>query len=194
MLVPRFHVITPVVDLALLRALVTAGVDAIQVRDKTADDRTLLGFCEAVRALPVTLIVNDRIDVAMAAGADGVHLGAADLPVASARTLSARLMIGATCRSYDDVVRARDEGATYAGVGPVYASTTKPGLPSPLGLSGLAAASGVLPVVAIGGLTTARVPRVLAAGAHGVAVVSAVAHSPDPPRAAREIASALTAA
>ena len=198
MLVPRFHVITPVVPTSLLHGLVSAGVDAIQVRDKDADDRALLSFVrmavDAVRPLGCRVIVNDRVDVALAGGADGVHLGARDLPVSAARALAPGLIVGATCRSHDEVVAAKDAGATYAGVGPVFETVTKTGLPAPLGTAGLAAATGVLPVVAIAGITAARVPGVLAAGAHGVAVAAAVGRAPDPPAAAKEIASALFAA
>lgn len=193
MLVPRFHVITPVVPVALVRALVSEGVDAIQVRDKGADDRELLDFVGAVLSLPVTVIVNDRLDLALASGAHGVHLGARDLPVEAARSLAPGLLIGATCRSRQDVESAHASGASYVGVGPVFTSTTKTGLPSALGLDGLASAVGVLPVVAIAGITAARVPLVLSAGAHGVAVVAAVSRAPDPPAAAREIAAALHA-
>jgi len=198
MLVPRFHVITPVVPTALLCALVAEGVDAIQVRDKAVDDRTLLAFARAVvsavRPLGARVVVNDRVDVAIAADADGVHLGASDLPVSVARSLAPRLLIGATCRSYDEAVAARAAGASYAGVGPVFESTTKVDLPTPLEIAGLAEVTGVLPVVAIAGITARRVPAVLAAGAHGVAVMAAVSRAPDPCAAAREIASALRAA
>ncbi|HSV38937.1 MAG TPA: thiamine phosphate synthase [Nocardioidaceae bacterium] len=186
--------ITPVVPVALVRALVSEGVDAIQVRDKGADDRELLDFVGAVLSLPVTVIVNDRLDLALASGAHGVHLGARDLPVEAARSLAPGLLIGATCRSRQDVESAHASGASYVGVGPVFTSTTKTGLPSALGLDGLASAVGVLPVVAIAGITAARVPLVLSAGAHGVAVVAAVSRAPDPPAAAREIAAALHAA
>jgi thiamine-phosphate pyrophosphorylase len=192
-LVPRFHLITPVVPVASLRPLVAEGVDAIQVRDKDADDRCLVAFAGALRELGICVIVNDRVDIALASGADGVHLGASDLPVAFARSLSRDLLIGATCRSREDAVAARDAGAAYAGVGPVFASTTKRDLPRPLGLSGLTAVAGVLPMIAIAGITVERVPAALRAGAHGVGVVAAVAKAPDPPAAAREIAAALHA-
>jgi thiamine-phosphate pyrophosphorylase len=196
--VPRFHVITPVVPTALLCALVAEGVDAIQVRDKAADDRALLAFAtaavQALRPLGARVIVNDRVDIALGAGADGVHLGATDVPVSVARSIGPGLLVGATCRSFEEALAARDAGASYVGVGPVFESTTKAGLPSPLGLSGLAAVVGALPVVAIAGITADRVPSVLAAGAHGVAVVAAVSRAPDPRAAAREIASALRAA
>jgi thiamine-phosphate pyrophosphorylase len=193
-LVPRLHVITPVVPVASLRPLVTAGVDAIQVRDKAADDRELLEFVGDVLALGITVIVNDRVDVALATGAHGVHLGARDLPVGSVRLLAPELLIGATCRSREDALAARAAGASYVGVGPVFASTTKPDLPAPLGVVGLAEVRGVLPVIAIGGITAGTVPSLTTAGAHGVAVVAAVSQAPDPPAAARELASALRVA
>jgi len=193
-LVPRLHVITPVVPVASLRPLVAAGVDAIQARDKAADDRELLEFVGDVLALGITVIVNDRVDVALATGAHGVHLGARDLPVASVRLLAPELLIGATCRSREDALAARAAGASYVGVGPVFASTTKPDLPAPLGVVGLAEVRGVLPVIAIGGITAGTVPSLTTAGAHGVAVVAAVSQAPDPPAAARELASALRVA
>ncbi|MFC7494884.1 MULTISPECIES: thiamine phosphate synthase [unclassified Nocardioides] len=190
--------ITPVVPVDLLGALVAAGVGAIQVRDKSLDDRSLLAFVtaavEAVRPAGGLLIVNDRVDVALAAGADGVHLGAEDLPVRAARALAPDLVIGATCRSRAAVLEARAAGASYAGVGPVFATSSKAGLPEPLGVDGLASVTGVLPVVAIAGITAERVPAVIAAGAHGVAVLGAVSRAPDPCQAAKEIAAALPAA
>lgn len=196
--VPRFHVITPICSVALLRALADAGVDAVQLRDKDADDRTLLAFATAavstLRPLGVAVILNDRVDLALAANADGVHLGASDLPVATARALAPSLVIGATCRSHAAAVAAARAGADYAGVGPVYPTVSKPGLPTPLGLSGLARVAGPLPMVAIAGIDAARVPAVLGAGAYGVAVLGAVTRAEDPPGAAREIAAALHAA
>jgi thiamine-phosphate pyrophosphorylase len=194
-LIPRFHLITPIVPLASLTALIAAGVDAIQIRDKGADDRALLDFArsavDALRPLRAIVLINDRVDLALAAGADGVHLGAMDVPVAVARQLAPHLLIGATCRSLADAQAAAADGADYAGVGPVHATTTKTGLPDPLGTGGLAAAIGVLPVIAVGGIVCDRVPAALSAGAHGVAVFGGVAHAPDPPAAAKEIAVAL---
>lgn len=197
MLVPRFHVITSVVPTTLLEDLVLAGVEAVQVRAKDADDRALYAFAvaavAAVRPLGGRVIVNDRVDIALAADADGVHLGGSDLPVASARALAPDLLIGATCRDRAAVVAAAKDGADYAGVGPVFATSSKAGLPDPLGTEGLAAVTGVLPVVAIGGIDLARVPAVLGAGARGVAVLGAIANAVDPPGAAKEIATALAA-
>lgn len=203
-MLPRFCVITdfPVLDRAALDrtiAVAQAGVDAVQVRAKQATDRELViwakSLVSAIRPLGGRVLVNDRLDIALAAGADGVHLGSDDLPVALARAMSpVGFLIGATCRGGDHARQARDDGADYAGVGPVYPTTTKIGLPKPLGLGQLRAAAQVLPAFAIGGITAARVPEVIGAGARGVAVVGAVWRTADPPAAAAEIADLLRAA
>ena len=203
-MLPRIHCITdtPTPDRAFLDLLVQvvrAGVDGIQVRAKGLTDRELLAFAQAVvatvRPLGATVIVNDRLDVALAAGADGVHLGRDDLPVAAARALAPLgFLVGATCRSPEHAWQARADGADYAGVGPVFATTTKSGLPEPLGLDVLRATAAEIPAVAIAGIDAGRVRDVMAAGAYGVAVVSAVWGDADPPRAAKEIAERVRAA
>lgn len=201
---PRLHLISDPTTLdraSLDRVVRTAGtaVEAIQVRAKGAQDRPLADWTAAlvaaVRPFGTRVIVNDRLDVALVAGADGVHLGAEDLPVAAVRLLAPEgFLIGATCRGPEDAWEARAQGADYVGLGPVYRSTTKAGLPDPVGLDALAQASGVLPTIAIGGVTVDRVPAVMAAGAHGVAVVAAVWQASDPPRAAKEIADLIRVA
>lgn len=195
MLIPRFHLIVPIMPLESLATLVEAGIEAVQIRDKGATDRELVAFAtaavEALRPLGAAVMINDRIDLALATNADGVHLGMSDLPVAIARLLAPDLLIGATCRNLAQVREAAHDGADYAGVGPVHATTTKAGLPDPLGPEGLAAATGPLPVIAVGGITLDRVPDVLSAGAHGLALSSGVIHAPDPPTAAKEIATVL---
>lgn len=188
-------------DLALLPALAMAGVDAFQVRDKSRDRDGLIALTWHVMNLvpAARVIINDRIDVAVITGADGVHLGASDMSVADARAIADRgigrrflmphFVIGATCRTAADVVAARDAGADYAGVGPVFATTSKDGLPDPLGPEGLAAATGVLPVLGIGGITLDNAPEVLAAGAHGLALIGGIWSAPDPVAAGRALAS-----
>nr|MCW2728267.1 thiamine-phosphate diphosphorylase [Aeromicrobium sp.] len=203
-MLPRIHLITHFdrLDddaLQLVSAVVHAGVDAIQVRAKGAADRELVAWTRAVvgviRPLGARVIVNDRLDLALAAGADGVHLGSEDLPVAEARMLApSDFLIGATCRGRADAQRARMDGADYAGVGPVHVSTTKTALPAPIGLDALSAAALTIPTIAIGGITADRVPAVLRAGAYGVAVVAAVWQALDPPRAAKEIVDLVYAA
>ena len=188
--IARLHLITPNstdTSVAARTALaLAAGVSWVQIRVKGGCDEDHLGFAQTIGALTVdrsgTCIVDDRVDIALAVGAAGVHLGIGDLPVAVARrVLGPAAIIGATCRTPDDARRAVDDGASYLGVGPVYATTTKVGLPDPIGLAGLRAVTAAvsLPVIAISGITAARVAEVLHAGAFGVAVVAAVYDAPD---------------
>jgi thiamine-phosphate pyrophosphorylase len=197
---PRVHVITdlPHTPPELIDEIVRLGVDAVQVRAKHLTDRELFEFAEGVvRTVRkrARVIVNDRLDIALAAGADGVHLGLDDVPVAPARRLAPNgFLIGGTCRNARQARQAYADGADYVGVGPIYPSTTKQGLPEPLGLHVLAEISGILPAIAISGITVDRVPGVMAAGAHGVALIAAVSRAPDPTRAARDVVAAVHAA
>ncbi|MCU4183509.1 thiamine phosphate synthase [Acidiferrimicrobium sp. IK] len=198
----RLHLITDTRSgldpLAALPAALAAGVDVVQVRMKEATDREVhaatrrvVAMCDAHGA---TCIVDDRLDVALAAGAAGVHLGAEDLPVADARRVAgAGFVIGATVRDPDAALRAVDDGASYLGVGPAFATSTKAGLPAPLGPAGIAAVCAVagVPVIAIGGVRAGRVAALMEAGAGGVAVVDAVYGAPDPSDAVRALRAAL---
>lgn len=201
----RLHVITdtrPGRDpLALARFALDAGAPVLQVRAKAFSDRAFYEFALAYRALcaeyGATCLIDNRADVAVAVGAHGAHVGAHDLPVAAARAvLGPAGVLGATARDPATAGRHQAAGASYLGVGPAYATTTKDGLPAPLGPDGIArvVAATSLPVVAIGGVTPARVPELLAAGVHGVAVIGAVADSDDPRAAVRELLAALEAA
>jgi len=178
-------------DLSLLPALAAAGVDGFQVRAKRLGSRGQLALTEAViaavRPAGATVVVNDHVDVALAAGADGVHLGAGDLPVAAARRLAPDLLLGATCRSRTQVEAAAADGADYAGFGPVFPTRSKAGLPDPLGLGALSAAAGVLPLIAIGGVEPSSARDTRAAGAHGVAVIGGIWGQRDPVSAAKEL-------
>ncbi|MGY5883026.1 thiamine phosphate synthase [Modestobacter lacusdianchii] len=184
--------------LAAVAAAVAAGAPVVQVRAKGCTDRVLHDFARAVveicRPAGVTCLVNDRVDVALAVGADGTHLGEHDLPLAAARRVAGPgHLLGGTAR---DPERARllvAEGADYLGVGPAFATTTKTGLPDPIGPAGVAAVAAAVPVpvVAIGGVTAARVGELLAAGAAGVAVVGAVSTAADPGAATGELLRAL---
>jgi thiamine-phosphate pyrophosphorylase len=187
--------------LDVVDAALAAGAPVIQVRAKALTDRALFALADAVvarcRAAGATSLVDDRVDIALATGADGVHLGDDDLPVDVARRLlGPDAVIGATARDAD-AARARvAEGADYLGVGPAYATSTKFGLPDPLGPQavGEVAAAIDVPVVAISGITVDRVPEVLACGVHGVAVVAAVSRSEDPGRATADLLAAIEAA
>ena len=140
-------------------------------------------------------LVNDRVDLALALGADGVHLGDDDVPVDVARRLlGPDAMIGATARNPEAAKRAVDAGASYLGVGPAYATHTKSGLPDPMGAAGVAAVAGAVsvPVIAIAGVTVDRVAELRDAGAWGVAVVGAVYGAADPAAATAELLEALS--
>lgn len=182
-------------DLGLLPALAEAGIDGFQVRDKAASTRRLVELTRrviaSVAAYGATVSVDDRVDVALAAGAAGVHLGADDLAVADARRIAPELLIGATCRSRQDVEAARVAGADYAGFGPVFATSSKDGLPDPLGPDAVTAAAGVLPLVAIGGIEATNAGEVRAAGADGVAVIGGLWRQRDPVQAAKELVTAV---
>jgi thiamine-phosphate pyrophosphorylase len=189
--IAKLHVVTPPGvdgrDLVTTQALLRAGAPLVQVRTKSVDDRVRLEVAgvvvDAARASGATCLVNDRVDIALAAGADGVHVGADDLPAAAARRLlGAAAVVGATCRNAEDGRRAEGEGASYLGVGPVYATSTKKGLPDPIGPRGVEAIAAAvsIPIIGISGVTADNASAVLDAGAWGVAVVAAVYGSEDP--------------
>ena len=182
-------------DLSLLEDLAAAGVDGFQVRDKDASTRELVELTRivvaAVRPAGAVVVVDDRLDVALATGADGVHLGAEDLTVADARRIAPDRVVGATCRDAEAVRRAAADGATYAGFGPVFETSSKAGLPAPLGTGAIAAGLGGLPLVAIGGVDTVGARACRQAGAHGVAVIGAIWRQPDPLAAAKELVTAV---
>ncbi|WP_242341029.1 MULTISPECIES: thiamine phosphate synthase [Anaeromyxobacter] len=198
--VPVVHLIT---DRSLTRDLparVTAalvglppGRVLVQLREKDLGGRELLALARALaavcRAAGQRLIVNDRVDVAQAAGADGVHLPAAGIPAADARhLLGPDALVGVSCHSAAEVRRAREAGASFATVSPVYDTPSKRIYGPPVGLAVLrAAAAQGLPVIALGGVTPARVPEVLAAGAHGVAAIRAWLEGDDPAGAVRAL-------
>ncbi|GID98115.1 thiamine phosphate synthase [Amorphoplanes digitatis] len=173
---------------------------AVQIRvEDDVSDRETYELADAVleicRPYGVLCLVNDRLHVALAVGADGGHVGAGDLPVAAARrVLGPAGVLGATCRDAAAARAARRAGASYLGVGPAFATTTKAGLPDPLGpavIGEVAAAVPDTPIVAIGGVTAANAGSLIAAGAAAVAVVGAIANAADPGRAAGEMLAAL---
>ncbi|WP_412541523.1 thiamine phosphate synthase [Longispora sp. K20-0274] len=199
----RLHVLTdarPGRDaVAVARAALAAGAPLFQVRvEDGVHDRDFLDFAAEIRALcrvyGATCLINDRVDIALAVQADGVHLGAFDLPVSVARRLlGSSAIIGATSRDAAGARAALVDGADYVGVGPCYPTSTKDGLPDPIGPAGLEAAAHVgLPAIAIGGVTLERVPELLEAGAYGVAVVGAVNSADEPGVATKALLKALS--
>jgi thiamine-phosphate pyrophosphorylase len=203
--VGRLHVLTDArggpAALDAVAAVVAAGAPVVQVRHKDCTDRALyefaarvVGICDAAGA---TCIVNDRVDVAVAVGAAGTHLGAEDLPIGAARRVAgAGHLLGGTARNPRQARELVAAGADYLGVGPVYRSTTKTGLPEPMGAEGIAAVAEAVdvPVIAISGVTADRVGELLAAGAWGVAVVGAISGAADPAAATRRFLDELARA
>lgn len=185
----------------LARRAARGGAGAIQFRQKTGGVRHALREADraatACAAAGVPLLINDRLDVAQAVGAAGVHLGQMDLPVATARRiLGPRALIGATATTPLQARHACDDGADYVGFGPVFPTHSKANPASIKGLSGLAAACQAcrVPVIAIAGITPERVASVIEAGAYGVAVLSAVVLADDPEAATARFRAALDAA
>ena len=181
----------------IVAAAVQGGVTLVQLREKTASTRVFIEQARVLKRLlaplRVPLLINDRIDVALAAGADGAHVGQQDMPVALARQLLGPAAIIGLSITELGQVRDRDvELADYFGVGPIFAQSTKLDATPPLGLDGLAEARRATgkPIVAIGGVSAANADAVRSAGADGIAVVSAIMSADD----ARAAAAALLSA
>ncbi|MDE2654358.1 MAG: thiamine phosphate synthase [Gemmatimonadota bacterium] len=176
----------------VVEAALRAGAPAVQLRDKVLPPRDLLPLARRLRALTgaagALFFVNDRLDLALAAGADGVHLGPDDLPVAAARRIAPPgFLIGHSADDPDAARAAVAAGADYIGSGAVFPTSTKADAGAAIGVRRLGEVARCVdvPVVAIGGVTVRNAPRVFAAGAAGCAVVSAVMGAPDPGRAVR---------
>jgi thiamine-phosphate pyrophosphorylase len=192
----------PAEVISLAGKCAAGGADCIQLRAKKIEDDTFFNisveFVKICKDAGIVSIINDRTDIAVAAGADGVHLGQNDLPVAQARKLElSPLIIGKSTHSLEQLRSAFDERPTYVGLGPVFTTATKPNAPS-VGLDYVKEAVQMLAQeglghVAIGGVTTENVGRVLAAGATSIAVCSAVTHASDPAEACRELKRRITA-
>jgi len=177
-----------------VRAALDAGLPAVQLREKDLAGRALFALAEELRAATAAtgalLLVNDRVDVALAVGADGVHLPGGGLPVDVARRLlPAGALVGVSTHAPGEAA-----GADYAFFGPVWATPSKAAFGPPQGTDALRAAVGAagdVPVLAIGGVTAARVAEARAAGAAGVAVVAAILGAGDPAAATRDLLAAL---
>jgi len=183
----------------LLRGAIAGGVDIVQLREKYLPDEELVAVANAVRALcerlGVLLIVNDRPFVAREVGADGVHVGQDDMPVAEVRELvGPDVLIGLSTHAPGEI-DAVDAGLVdYIGVGPVHATPTKPGRPAVgLELVRYATAHASVPFFAIGGIDTVNAPGAIAAGARRLCVLRAIAAAEEPERAARELRELLDA-
>jgi len=180
--------------LDIVRAAVEGGVTCVQLREKECSTREFIEQALVVRDFlkdrGVPLIINDRVDVALAVAADGVHLGQTDMPLTSAQKIVGdSMIIGISAESLADAVEAERNGADYLGVSPIYATPTKIDTAAPLGLEGLRAIREAvkLPLVAIGGLNRDNAAAVIRSGGDGVAVVSAIVAAGNPADAARRL-------
>jgi thiamine-phosphate pyrophosphorylase len=180
--------------LDIVRAAVQGGVTCVQLREKTCSTREFIAEALAIRdflnARGIALIINDRVDIAQAVGADGVHLGQSDIPLDIARSLvGASMLVGISVESLDEAVQAEAGGADYLGISPIYPTPTKTDTAPPLGLQGLRAIRRAvnLPLVGIGGLNQQNAAPVIQHGADGIAVVSAIVAATDPEQAARQL-------
>lgn len=175
----------------VVAAAVQGGVSCVQLREKQLNTRDFVAQALALKALlaphHIPLVINDRIDVALACGAHGVHLGQSDMPVAQARRLlPPEVFIGWSVETMNDVIRSASLPVDYLGVSPIHATPTKTDTQTPWGLDGLrqVRSATTLPLVAIGGIHADNARAVLSAGADGLAVVSAICAAPDPCEAA----------
>jgi len=187
--------------LATVRSALRGGVRAVQLREKDLSSAELYPLARELRQLTrefsARLLINDRVDLALAVEADGVHLGHHSLPIAVARQLLGdQRLIGVSTHHPDEVDRAAAAGADFVTFGPVYATPSKLPYGSPLGRSAFAAAcaDAPLPVFALGGVTAARLPELRAVGCTHVALIGAILHAVDPETATQTLLRALAGA
>jgi len=200
----QLHVLTDTVlqsrfsHLELVRMAIKGGADTIQFRQKLGATREMIEVVRQLKQLcldsGVTLIVNDRVDVAIATEADGVHLGQNDFPIALARKLLGKSrIIGGSAATLEEAQKCLAEGADYIGFGPVYPTTSKADADPVTGIKLLKQAVEIisLPIIAIGGISVENAPEVMRAGAQGIAVISAVCCQENPEQATRALRQAL---
>ncbi len=178
----------------VVAAAVQGGVTCVQLREKSLGDHDMLAQALLLKELlapyAVPLVINDRIDIALACGADGLHLGQSDLSVNEARRrLPSHVFIGLSVETMNDVLQSATQAVDYLGASPVFATPTKLDTKTPWGLAGLAAVRLMthLPLVAIGGIHAGTAREVIRAGADGLAVVSALCAADDPKAAAAHL-------
>ena len=199
----RLYAITPDAEpdavVRLVGAVLRGGADIVQLRHKTLARGALLHLARRLAAIVHDagrlFIVNDQLDIALLAGADGVHLGADDLPLEAARRVAGEgFVIGASANTPELARRAVVAGADYIGAGPAFATAVKPekAVIGPQGVAAVTAAVAV-PVFAIGGVEAANLDQLLAAGVHRVCVIRGLAEAADPEVAARRLRAALAA-
>lgn len=183
---------------AIVSAALCGGMTAVQLRARGWSDRALFDAAQRLRRLTrqhgALFLVNDRVDVALACGADGVHLGVEDLPVETARRLlGPSATIGYSPDSLEDAVLGVASGVSYLGVGPVFPTSSKGDAGTPIGMEGISfmVRSVSVPVIGVGGIEPDNAGAVVAAGACGVAIVSAIFLADDPEQQARRLAAVV---
>ena len=187
--------------LDIVKAAVRGGVTCVQLREKECSTlefiEQALSIKDYLSARGIPLFINDRLDVAQAVKADGIHLGQTDMPLDMARAIVGdSMIIGISAESLADAVEAEKGGADYLGVSPIYATPTKTDTAPPLGLEGLRQIRTTvkIPLVGIGGLNRDNAAEAIRNGADGVAVVSAIVSAEDPEAAAGELNQLITRA
>lgn len=185
----------------IVEAAIRGGVSCIQLREKNCSTRE---FVEQARSLQpllkqhrVPLIINDRLDIALAIGADGIHLGQEDMHISDARRLAgSRMIIGISAENLGNAIEAERQGADYIGISPVFATSTKTDTAPPLGLDGIHRIRNAvsIPLVGIGGINQDNASDIINAGADGVAVVSAIVSAGCPETAAALLRKLVTEA
>lgn len=178
--------------LDVAREAMAGGATAIQFREKERNTKEAAQTALQLRRLTwdagVPLIVNDRVDIALAIQADGIHLGQEDMPISEAKKIiPGRMIVGVSVTNLAEAVKAEREGANYLGAGPIFSTLSKKDAVQPIGIDVLRSIRAIvsIPIVAIGGITFGNIDEVLKAGADGVAVISAVANAPDMREATR---------
>jgi thiamine-phosphate pyrophosphorylase len=176
------------------------GADVVQLRAKDCDDRQLLKWAKEISEISerfgAGFIVNDRLDIALASGADGVHLGQSDMSASDARELSPEgFVIGVSVGDVKEALEAEKDGASYVALSPIFDTASKDDAGAGHGLNMLKAIRSAvkIPVIAIGGINKENVESIIDAGADGVAVISAVVSQPDVSAAAKELRALITA-
>ena len=198
------HILTDTVlqsrfsHMEITRLAIAGGADTIQYRQKSGSTREMIEIARNMKRLcseaGVAFIVNDRLDVAIAADADGVHLGQDDFPIPMAREiLGEGRIIGGSAATLDEALKCLSDGADYVGFGPVYPTSSKDDAGPVSGIDILKQVVEIipLPIIAIGGVGAENIPDVMRAGAHGIAVISAVCCQDDPEEATRSLYQAL---
>jgi thiamine-phosphate pyrophosphorylase len=178
-------------NLEVLAGVIRGGARIIQLREKGYSKRDLfalaLTFREVTARAGMLLIINDHLDIALAVGADGVHLGQDDLPLSAARRLAPDLLIGISTHSLEEALEAEREGADYVNIGPVFATSTKAGVDRGLGPGAVATIGSrlLVPFTVMGGITAANLDEVLAVGARRIAMITAITQAADITEAVR---------